>query len=215
MSIESTRAQPVKHGKAEDLLGLFTGVALASLGLYLLRHSGSVTGGTAGLALLLSLWVDDHIGLGWLVSSFQILFVLINLPFFALAWTKKGRVFTVKSLICVVTVSAMIQVHTEFLGLETLERGYAVVLGNLLAGVGLLILFRHTASLGGFNIVALLAQEKLGWRAGYVQMSLDVVVVAASLLIMPPWQVAYSTAGAVVLNIVLAFNHRPGRYMGY
>ncbi|CAN5285253.1 MAG: YitT family protein [Nocardioides sp.] len=215
MSIESTEIEPLKHGRAEDLLGLFTGVALASLGLFLLRYSGSVTGGTAGLALLVSLWVDDHVDLGWLASSFQVLFVLINLPFFVLAWWKKGWVFTLKSLICVVTVSVLIQVHTEFMHLEPVNRGYAVVIGNLLAGVGLLILFRHLASLGGFNIVALLAQEKLGWRAGYVQMSLDVVVVAASLLIMPLWQVTVSAFGVVVLNIVLAFNHRPGRYVGY
>jgi uncharacterized membrane-anchored protein YitT (DUF2179 family) len=89
-----------------------------------------------------------------------------------------------------------------------------VVAGNLLAGTGLLILFRHGASLGGFNVFALLTQEKLGWRAGYVQMILDVAVVLSSFLVVAPDVVALSALGAVVLNIVLAFNHRPGRYMG-
>ncbi len=57
-------------------------------------------------------------------------------------------------------------------------------------------------------------QEKLGLRAGYVQMALDVAVVLGSFLVVEPDVVALSALGAVVLNLVLAFNHRPGRYMG-
>jgi hypothetical protein len=33
-------------------------------------------------------------------------------------------------------------------------------------------------------------------------------------MIVPPAQVLYSALGVLVLNLVLLFNHRPGRYMG-
>ena len=91
---------------------------------------------------------------------------------------------------------------------------YAALFGNLAAGVGILVLFRHRASLGGFGILALLLQDRFGWRAGYVQMALDVVVVLAAFSVVAPSVVALSALGAVVLNLVLSMNHRPGRYRG-
>ena len=200
-----TPTAPPPHSPPEDVLGLFAGVFTVSLGVYLIQTCAAVTGGTAGLSLLLS--YATPVGFGWL-------FVLINLPAFVVAAWQKGIVFTVKSLLCVVGVSFATQVHADVLGLHSLDRAYGVVGGNLLAGTGLLILFRHGASLGGFNVFALLTQEKLGWRAGYVQMALDVAVVLAAFLVVDPDVVALSALGAVVLNIVLAFNHRPGRYMG-
>ena len=63
---------------------------------------------------------------------------------------------------------------------------YAILAGNLLIGIGVLIVFRHSASLGGFNVLALLAQERLGWRAGHVQMGFDVAVVLLALTVVPP-----------------------------
>jgi uncharacterized membrane-anchored protein YitT (DUF2179 family) len=79
----------------------------------------------------------------------------------------------------------------------------------------MLMLFRHRSSLGGLNTLALIVQDRVGWRAGYVQMAFDVVIITASLFVVPPANVLLSATGAVVLNIVLALNHRPGRYLGH
>jgi uncharacterized membrane-anchored protein YitT (DUF2179 family) len=202
--MSSTPVAP-PHTRKENALGLVTGVYVVSLGVYFIQTCGAVTGGTAGLSLLLS--YATPLGFGWL-------FVLINLPAFAVAAWQKGAAFTVRSLVCVVGVSLATRFQADMLGLDSLDRTYGVVAGNLLAGSGLLILFRHGASLGGFNVFALLMQERLGLRAGYVQMVLDVAVVLASFLVVDPDVVALSALGAVVLNVVLAFNHRPGRYLG-
>lgn len=196
----------VPHTPVEDVFGLLTGVFVASLGLFLIKSAGAVTGGTAGLALLVSYAAP---------VPFAVLFLVINLPFFALAVTKKGWRFTLRSLVCVAAVSGLTLLHGDQLGLERLGDAYGVLAGNLLSGIGLLVLFRHGASLGGFNTVALILQERMGIRAGYVQMALDVAVVVASLTVVPPATVLLSAIGAVVLNFVLALNHRPGRYLGY
>jgi uncharacterized membrane-anchored protein YitT (DUF2179 family) len=201
----STPTVAPPHTPLEDAFGLFTGVFVASLGIYLIQAAGAVTGGTAGLSLLLS--YATSVPFGWL-------FVLINVPAFAVAAWQKGAAFTLKSLGCVVAVSFATRIQADMLDLDSLHAAYGVVAGNLLAGSGLLILFRHGASLGGFNVVALLMQEKLGLRAGYVQMGLDVAVVLGSLLVVDPGLVLLSALGAVVLNLVLALNHRPGRYLG-
>lgn len=195
----------VPHSRLENVLGVLTGTFVVSLGLLLLTRVEAVTGGTAGLALLVSYAVD---------VPFGALFVLVNLPFFGLAVVKKGWVFTLRSLACVVLVSGFSELHRRMVDLADLVAPYAVVAGNVLIGIGLLIVFRHGASLGGFNVLALLAQERLGWRAGYVQMVLDVCVVLASLAVVPARTVLLSALGATLLNLVLALNHRPGRYLG-
>ncbi len=203
-----TEAPVVPHSRPEDALGVLTGTWAVSFGVSLLTSVGAVTGGTAGLAIVLGYALGVPFGLS---------FAAVNLPFFALAWRTKGRRFTIRSLVCVALVSAMSLVHDRFgvpsLG-GSLEPAYAVLTGTLLVGIGLLIVFRHGSSLGGFNVVALLAQERLGWRAGYVQMVLDVLVVLAGLAVAAPGIVLLSAAGAGLLNLVLALNHRPGRYLG-
>lgn len=200
-SLESIR---VPHTLLEDALGYVTSIVVTSLGLYLIQSVGAVTGGTAGLSLLVSYWTG---------LPFEVLFVLVNLPFFGLALSKKGIGFTLRSLGCVIAVSAMTRVHADLLPLDGLDTVYGVVAGNLLVGLGLLVIFRHGASLGGFNVLALLLQERLNLRAGYVQMGLDISVILLALFVVSPATVLLSALGAVVLNIILAFNHRPGRYL--
>ena len=193
----------IPHSPPEDVLGVLTGTFLAALGLYLLQEAEAVTGGTAGLALLLT--YATPLSFGWL-------FVLVNLPFFLLALWKKGWRFTLKTLVSVTIVSVFSEMNEFLLPIPDINPIYGVVAGNLLLGVALLIVFRHGSSLGGFNVLALIAQEQFHLRAGYVQMSLDLVVILLALTVMAPSGVVLSAAGAVVLNIVLAFNHRPGRY---
>lgn len=44
-------------------------------------------------------------------------------------------------------------------------------------------------------------------------MALDCSIVALAFAVVAPRQVLLSVAGAVALNLVLAINHRPGRYV--
>jgi uncharacterized membrane-anchored protein YitT (DUF2179 family) len=87
-------------------------------------------------------------------------------------------------------------------------------MGGSCIGIGLLILFRHQACLGGLNVLAIWLQERRGVRAGVFQLVVDSLVVVASLFVVPPTTVLLSVVGAVTLNMVLAVNHRPGRYLG-
>lgn len=196
---------PRRHGPVEDALGIATGALVISLGIALLRSAEVATGGTAGLSLLLTY------ATGW---AFPLVFVLVNAPFFVLAALRKGRRFTVRSAVAIMAVAALAPLHRVFLP-DGLDVWWAAIVGCVLCGVGLVILFRHDASLGGFNVVALLLQERLGWRAGWTQMVLDGAVVVASLALLSPIAFAASLVGAVVVNLVLALNHRPDRYLGW
>jgi uncharacterized membrane-anchored protein YitT (DUF2179 family) len=54
-----------------------------------------------------------------------------------------------------------------------------------MVGIGFVVLFRHKASLGGVNILALYLQDKSGIRAGKFQMVVDACIVTASLFLEP------------------------------
>lgn len=194
------------HTVPEDVLGLLTGTFAASFGLYLLHTAGAVTGGTAGLSLLLGF------ATGW---PFALVFAVINLPFAVLAIWQKGWNFTIRTVVAIGLVSGFSWVHEQLFDIARLDPWYGALAGNLLAGIGLLIVFRHRASLGGVNVIALVLQDRTGLRAGWTQMIFDVLIVLASFLVVPWPNVLMSAAGAVLLNLVLALNHRPGRYIGH
>ena len=195
-----------RHSAVDDAQGLFTGTLVVSLALLLLRQAGLVTGGTAGIALV------AHYAFG---VPFGLAFFAINLPFYLLAWKRMGRAFTLKTLVSVALLSGLSELLPRLMALQAIEPLFAALGGGLLAGVGLLILFRHRASLGGLNVLVLWLQERRGWRAGRVQGAVDVAILLGS----SPWlsaqQLLLSVLGAVALNFVLAVNHRPGRYVGF
>lgn len=194
-----------RHSWFEDAAGMGIGILLASFGLFLIREAGAVTGGTAGLALL----IEYASGV-----PLSVLFPLVNVPFFALAVWKMGWDFTLRTLVAVLLSSALIPLHGVVLGGAEVNPIYGTIVGNIFCGMGVLALVRHKSSIGGINVLALILQEKVGWRAGYVQMGIDVLIVLGAFFVLP-WQVVLlSAVGAVVLNIVLAINHRPGRYTG-
>ncbi len=195
---------PVRHRPHEDVQALFTGTLFVALGVIMFRECGLLTGGTAGLAFLL------HYATGW---NFSLLFFLINLPFYGLALRRMGKVFTLKTFAAVGLLAALAQWVPQWIHIDQLSTGFAAVAGGLLMGAGMLILFRHRASLGGFNVLVLWLQERFGWRAGKVQMAFDCAIVLAAFAVVDWQQIAWSVLGAVVLNMTLAINHRPGRYM--
>ena len=191
------------HSTVEDTVALFTGVLLISVGLAFFKSAGLLTGGTAGLAFLL------HYATG---ISLGKLFFALNLPFYWLAWRKMGRAFTVKTFLAILLLSVLADLQSRFLVITELQPLYAAIVGGLITGTGFLVLFRHRCSLGGVGIVALYLQDRFGWRAGKVQMGVDCCIVALALFTVQPMQVLWSIVGAVALNLVLAMNHRPGRY---
>lgn len=196
----------VKHRWYENIAGLITGMFLASLGLFFLHSSHAVTGGTAGLGLLLSYATGLPVAL---------LFPLVNVPFFALGVWKKGWKFTLRTIVCVTIVGFAADSHGLFFHFNDLNPVYGTIAGNLLAGVGLLVLFRHGASLGGINVLALILQERMGWNAGLVQMCFDILLVLSSFFVAGLHTMLISAMGVIIMNIVIAFNHKPGRYLGY
>ncbi|GAB2787445.1 YitT family protein [Halomonas shantousis] len=180
-------------------LTLLEGCLLVALGVRLLQSSELLVSGTAGLSLLLS-------DLGPL--SFGLTFFLINLPFYGLALSQLGRDFTLRTLCCVTLLSVLSDVLTIALPLGNTSAPVCAVAAGLLIGLGLALLFRANASLGGLNILALYLERRAGWHAGRTTLFCDLLLLTLAFSIYPLSQVAGSALAFVTLSIVLGRYHR-------
>jgi uncharacterized membrane-anchored protein YitT (DUF2179 family) len=195
----------IRHSLYEDVLALFNGTLFVALGIVLYTKVALVTGSAAGIALLVQYATGLPFGAG---------FVLINLPFFWLAVRRMGWAFTLRTFAAIGLLSAMTRFAPDVIAVDSVNPIFAAIAGGALMGVGLLILFRHRAGLGGFSILGLYLQDNHGIRAGWFQLAVDLAILAAALFFIPWQSAALSVLGAVTLNLTLAINHRSGRYVG-
>lgn len=154
---------PDRHTLAEDVQGMLIGCTLVALSIQFLRASELITGQIAGLSLVVAYPT------GW---SFGVVFFVLNMPFYVLAIRQMGWRFTVKNFIAVTTMSVMAELMPFVVQVQPLHPAVGAGLFGLCAGMGLLGLFRHGASLGGVGIVALWLQDTRGIKAGNTQLHL-------------------------------------------
>ncbi|ANO32288.1 YitT family protein [Vibrio breoganii] len=192
-----------KHSFLEDCAAIFTGTLLVAVGIYFLKSSSMIVGGTAGLGLLFTQFID---------LSFGTMYFLVNIPFYFLAWFRLGKRFTINSVICVSLVSVMADNLHHVVRFELLTPAFAAIAGGTFIGLGLLVLFRHRASLGGSNVLCLVIQDKMGISVGKTQLLFDTSILICSLYFIPLTLIAWSILAAVFINLILWMNHKPTRY---
>lgn len=193
-----------KHTFLEDFMAISVAAVLLSFGIALLADLNFLIGGTAGMAFL------TQYATGF---SFGQVFFVINIPFYILAAWKLGKVFTLKTFITVFLVSLFSDYVPKLFEFGDINPVYGAALGGFLIGTGLLMLFRHKASLGGLNIVSIYLQKFHNVNAGRFQMCVDVVIILGAFFLVDIMAIVYSVLASVFLNLILAVNHRPGRYL--
>lgn len=195
---------PLRHTAADDLQGIAYGSTVAAFAITILTHLGLITGQTAGLAVLLS--YATGISFGWV-------FFVVNLPFYWLGYRRMGWQFAAKTFLAVGALSGLTALIPGWVSFAHLDPVFGAVIFGLISGSALLALFRHGASLGGVGILALYVQDRTGFRAGHTQLLFDAVLFTVALFLLDLRTVALSFLGAVVVNLVIAINHRRDRYV--
>ncbi|TGN62477.1 YitT family protein [Paracoccus liaowanqingii] len=182
-----------------DLQGIAFGILLTSLGVTFLKAAALTTGQTAGAAVLLSYVLPLDFGL---------VFLLVSLPFLLLSWRHRSRSFTLRTVAAVLGISVTSALLGRWIEFAALPPLLAAILAGSCCGVGLLALFRHNASAGGLGVLALMVEERTGFRTGWFQMCFDALVFLVALAVLPLDRVVYSLIGAVVLNAVIGWNFK-------
>ncbi|MFD1197606.1 YitT family protein [Brucella gallinifaecis] len=184
---------------------MLIGTSFIALGITLYSQATLMTGSTAGIALL----VQYATGIG-----FGTLYFLINLPFYYFAAKRMGWAFTIRTFIAVALMSFFAKIIPMCVDFSSINPLFAALMGGTLVGMGVLALFRHRSGVGGVNILALYLQDSYGIRAGWFQLALDMIIMLGSLFFIPWQNMLLSLAGAVAMNVIIAINHKPGRYLG-
>ncbi|MGJ4748500.1 YitT family protein, partial [Leptospira sp. SA-E8] len=106
----------LRHSLLEDALALLFGTALIALAVTLFQHERLLGGGVAGLSFLL------HYGLAW---NYGLVFFVLNLPFYVLAWRRMPRPFLVKTIIAVALLSVLTEITPRCIHLGNVQPLYA------------------------------------------------------------------------------------------
>ena len=203
MHTDQTSRVPA-HSQIDNLQGQLFGVVMSAFGVSILKAAGLITGQTAGLSILISY------ASGW---SFGAVFFLVNLPFYAFALKRMGAAFTVRSFISATAISLLADLLPHYIQFGEMNMFAAAIVASCTASVGLIALFRHGASAGGLGMLALYIQDKTGFKAGWFQLLVDLCIFAISFLVIDSLAVIASLLGAVILNALIALNHRKDWYV--
>lgn len=156
---------------AWNLLLLTVGSILFSLGAKaILAQHGFIAGGVFGVALLLHY--------AWDALSPGIIYFLLNLPLFALAWVLVSRRFLLYSLYAMVVQSVAYEVIVADFGIQ--DPLHAAIAAGVICGAGAGIVLRSLGSNGGMDVIAVMLFQRYNIGIGKFYFAFNLVLFGLS-----------------------------------
>jgi uncharacterized membrane-anchored protein YitT (DUF2179 family) len=177
------------------IIVMMFGCLITSFGLFLLKGSAIVTGGTAGLALSISYLLP---------ISFSILFTLINIPFYILSYFKMGKKFTLSTILAVSLVTLFSYLLSIILPPLALYSLLGSIIGGFIIGIGTIILFMNGSSLGGAQILSITLQKQLNWNMGKTNFIFDSIVILIGLYSVGLIRGLYSIVSVFIISFMMS-----------
>ena len=149
-------------------------LSLALVGFFLPNEI--ITGGTAGLALLLHYITPLTIGS---------LIALINLPLLIIGNKYLGKMFAIRTIITILMISLFIDLFSQIIKIEAfiIDTILASIFGGIFVGLGLALVIKGNSSAGGSTILAKIISSKTEIKAGQVILIIDIIILLSSLFI--------------------------------
>lgn len=160
-----------------NYLFIILGSLILALGVVLFFSPNElITGGTAGLALLLHY-----------VSSFSIgtLMLGVNIPLLIIGYKYLGKMFAIRTIITIILISLFIDFFAEYLELEAfvLDAALASIFGGIFIGLGLALVIKGNSSAGGSTIIARIISSKSEIKPSSVILLIDSLIITSALFI--------------------------------
>lgn len=135
-----------------------------------------ITGGTAGLSLLLHYITPFTIGT---------LIAAVNLPLLLVGLKYLGKMFAIRTFITIVLISIFIDILDTILHLQPFIQDItlAAIFGGISIGVGLALVIKGNSSAGGSTIIARIISSKSEIKPGVVILLIDSTIIFSSLFI--------------------------------
>ena len=184
----------------------FLGSLLFALGVNLIIMPLNLyNGGFMGVAQLIRTFVVSvlHVDAGN-IDLAGIIFYILNVPLFYLAWKGIGKSFCVRTVIAATMESVLltaIPIPTEPIISDMLT---ACIIGGLIAGVGTGLILRGGSSGGGQDIVGILCAKKYpGFSVGKIGIIMNIGVYGICMMLFDIEVVIYSLIYATVTFLAI------------
>lgn len=149
-----------------SLFSILVGVLCASIALeaFMLPNK-FLDGGVTGIAIIVNLKYNVDLNL---------LLVLINFPFLAIAWRKIGKTFTVQSALSIFLLTLVL----HFLEIPTVteDKVLIAVFGGALMGVGIGLIIRGGGLIDGFEVITAYFQRNSSLSASEITIFLNSLI---------------------------------------
>lgn len=206
MSVNMKKEILVYEGK-RSLFCIF-GAFLYAAGINLfVVPAGLYTGGVMGLCQVIRTILTSVVGLDF--GSFDVaglIYYLLNVPIFIIAFTRIGRKFFAKTL---VTVTAMSTFMSFIPAVKLVDDVMAAcVVGGIVSGAGVGIVLRMSSSGGGMDVIGmLLTKWKKDFSVGKVNLLVNLVLYGSCLFLFDVPVVIYSVIYAAVYSVAMDKMH--------
>ena len=166
-----------------DIVAILLGCASVAAGLVLFTIPNNIApGGVSGLATALAYISPITVGIWTLI---------LNVPLIALAWWRLGLRPLVKTVLATLLLSLLIDVFTLILPPYTNNTLLASVLGGVLCGVGMGMIFVRGATTGGTDLISLLLNRIFpNFSVGSLLLVVDATVVLFAVFVFRDIEVA-------------------------
>lgn len=150
-----------------------------------------VTGGVTGLASLF------FFGLGWNVA---ITYYAINAILLAIAFKTVGKQFVIRTIIGATIATIMLGIMQPMFTVPIVpqETFMNVIIGAVMCGVGLGIVFTHNGSSAGTDIIAAMVNKHSNISFGRTLIYIDLLIISSSYLI-------FHTLDKIVYGLIFMF----------
>lgn len=161
----------------EDYIAITLGLVMFSLAWTLFIIPAQITGGgVSGIGAVLYYATGIPVG---------ITYFLVNILLVAVAIKVLGASFGIKTIYSMIVVSVALTFSQQFVSEPIVDDTFlSAVLGGILSGVGLGIVFSKGGSTGGTDIIAAIIVKYRNISPGRVIMYCDVIIIASSFFVL-------------------------------
>ncbi|RUS48199.1 YitT family protein [Cohnella sp. AR92] len=184
--------------------GLIAGSALYAFGIeYFILPNTLMEGGVTGITVLL----QYAFGFAPAITS-----LVLNIPLFIFGWRQLGRESMLYTIAGTVLLSCFLwiwsfAVEQSWIVPFVSDNDFMLVVlyAGVTLGVGLGLVFWSGGTTGGVDIIARIVHRWRGWSMGKIILAMDVIILGASLLVIPKDRVLYTLVSVFISSKVIDF----------
>ena len=173
------------------------GCVFYAIGFQFFLYPNNITsGGVVGTAMIINQLTGLPVG---------VLTIVMNIPLFLIAWRHFGLDFMIGSLVGMGLSSVLVDVFAEFGIVLTNDAMLAAVIGGVIKGIGLGMIYYVGGTTGGIDIVVKILRRRLASvNFGTIMLALDTIVITAYAMVLGRYESAmYSLIAMYVVTKVV------------